>query len=111
MCGQTRKEMEKEAQRAAKLEEKVKIVLGGLITRHGKLAGQVDEAHDALGSALLERQCFLALQGAEALAAPARVEALTAAVAAQRAREKELQERYGALLRERADLTSALSAH
>lgn len=51
-----------------------------------------------------------ALAERERRAAPERIEALAERVAAQRARERDLQERYKALSRERQDLAGALAA-
>jgi pre-mRNA-splicing factor CDC5/CEF1 len=53
-----RKEMEKEAKRAAKLEQKAGLVTGGLTKRQQKLLGETDEAWAALQSAATELECF-----------------------------------------------------
>ncbi len=51
-------EMQAEAKRAAKLEQKVGVLLTGLQQRDGKLRKQVDEAWDALLKARTELLCF-----------------------------------------------------
>ncbi len=53
-----RKEMEKEAKRAAKLEQRVGIVAGGLAARQDKLRGEAEEAWQALRAAATELECF-----------------------------------------------------
>lgn len=51
-----------------------------------------------------------ALNEREQRAAPERIEAMVELVAAQKEKEKMLQERYKGLMREHADLTAALQA-
>ncbi|KAL4447677.1 hypothetical protein ABPG75_004896 [Micractinium tetrahymenae] len=105
-----RKEMEKEAKRAGKLEQRVGVVTGGLAGRQDKLRGEAEEAWQALRAAATELECFRALHENEQRSAPDRIEALQALVAAQAAREKELQERYKELSHERDDLRRTLQA-
>ncbi len=50
--------MEKEAKRAAKLEQRVGVVTGGLASRQEKLRGEADEAWAALRAAETELRCF-----------------------------------------------------
>ena len=99
--------MEKEAKRAAKLEQKASLVTGGLASRHEKLRGEVEEAWEALRSAQIELACFQALHEAEQRAAPDRIEGLQELVGAQARRERDLQEKYKLLGRERDDLLRA----
>eukprot|EP00887_Chlorella_sp_A99_P003055 scaffold9.g3055.t1 len=73
-----RKEMEKEAKRAAKLEQKVAVVTGGLAARQEKLRAEAEEAWQALASARMELTCFRRLHEQEQRAAPDRIEALQA---------------------------------
>jgi pre-mRNA-splicing factor CDC5/CEF1 len=89
-----RKEMEREAKRAAKLEQKVGVVTGGLTTRQQRLSGEVEGTMKELVAAEIELKCFQALHEQEQRAAPDRMEALYALVAAQAKKESELQERY-----------------
>ncbi len=105
-----RAEMEREAQRAAKLEKKVGLVCGGLSARDAKLREQLAELAESAGTAGVELACFRALAEAERRSAPERMEALMAAVDRQREREGELQQRYKLLSRERDDLREALIA-
>lgn len=105
-----RKEMEKEAKRAAKLEQKVGIVTGGLVSRQDKLRKEAEEAWQKLREATTELECFRALHENEQRSAPDRIEALQALVAAQSQKEQDLQERFKALAEEREDLRRALQA-
>ncbi|KAH7615691.1 hypothetical protein Ndes2526B_g09533 [Nannochloris sp. 'desiccata'] len=89
-----RKEMEREAKRAAKLEQKVGVVSGGLMTRQQRLSGEVEGTMKELVAAEIELKCFQALHEQEQRAAPDRMEAFHALVAAQAKKESELQERY-----------------
>ncbi|KAI3429454.1 hypothetical protein D9Q98_005547 [Chlorella vulgaris] len=103
-----RKEMEKEAKRAAKLEQKAGLVTGGLTKRQQKLLGETDEAWAALQSAATELECFRLLHEAEQRSAPDRIEALQALVAVQSMREGDLQGRYRRLCEERDDLRNVM---
>lgn len=53
-----RGEMGKEAKRAAKLEQRVGVVTGGLAARQDKLRAEAEEAWGALRTAQTELQCF-----------------------------------------------------
>lgn len=55
-------EMKQRARRAAKIEQKVNILVTGLQQRAGKLQGQLGEAWEALGNTQVELECFKALQ-------------------------------------------------
>jgi pre-mRNA-splicing factor CDC5/CEF1 len=57
-----RGEMVRRAKRAAKIEQKVNILVTGLQQRAGKLQGQLGEAWEALGNTEVELECFKALQ-------------------------------------------------
>lgn len=53
-----RAEMEREAKRAAKLEQKVTVLLGGLQQRDTKLQSQLSELWDQVQKATMEHECF-----------------------------------------------------
>ena len=53
-----RREMEKEAKRAGKLEQRVALVTGGLAGRQEKLRGEAEEAWAELRAAGTELECF-----------------------------------------------------
>jgi pre-mRNA-splicing factor CDC5/CEF1 len=105
-----RKEMEREAKRAAKLEAKAGLVTGGLAARQERLRGDAEAGARELEAAGTELRCFQALHEQEQRAAPDRLEALGALVAAQAAREAALQARYGAARLARDDAVRALRA-
>lgn len=89
-----RKEMEREAKRAGKLENKLKVLLGGLIQRHDRLLDEISTVGQGLSHAAISLNCFRTLHESEQRAAPERMEALQELVNAQLRREAGLQERY-----------------
>lgn len=89
-----RKEMEREAKRARKLENKLNVLLGGLTQRHDRLLDEISSVGQGLSHAAISLNCFLTLHESEQRAAPERIEALQELVNAQVAREAGLQERY-----------------
>lgn len=89
-----RKEMSKEAKRAAKLENKVGLLTAGLNVRNGKIIGEAQDAWSAHEQHLTDVLSFKALHEQEQLIAPMRLESLQEMVSFQRKREKDLQERY-----------------
>jgi len=90
----TRKEMEKESKRAAKLESKAGMLIGGLLARHGKLKEEAEQAWQQAESSEIELEAFKQLHAQEQNAAFVRMEELQDLVRAQLKKEKELQERY-----------------
>uniref|UniRef100_A0A2L2Y4S8 Cell division cycle 5-like protein n=1 Tax=Parasteatoda tepidariorum TaxID=114398 RepID=A0A2L2Y4S8_PARTP len=95
---QNRSQMTKEAKRAAKIEKKLRILLGGyqnryqaLMKQHQDLVEQVEQTH-------LELNTFKTLQELESLAITKRVESLTEDVNRQVERESMLQNKYETLL-------------
>lgn len=102
-----RKEMEKEAKRAAKLEQKVGILTNGLSNRLDSLKGDVEKHIKELGVSEIELRCFEALHEQEQHVAPERIEALQALVNAQAERERALQERYKSLMMRKEDLLNS----
>mmetsp|Transcript_23430 Transcript_23430/g.51433 ORF Transcript_23430/g.51433 Transcript_23430/m.51433 type:complete len:829 (+) Transcript_23430:239-2725(+) len=105
-----RSEMEREAKRAAKLEQKVNILLGGLQQRHSKLRPQLEDLWGQLQTAQMELACFQALKERELRTAPERLEKAQELVQKQQERERDLQDRYKALTRERDEVLRALRA-
>jgi pre-mRNA-splicing factor CDC5/CEF1 len=101
-----RAEMEKEAKRAAKVEQKVNILVGGLQQRDKALRGKLAEMAEQLEAAHIELTCFRALKQRELRAAPDRIEKALELLGEQKQREGDLQERYKALTRERADIAA-----
>ncbi|GFX99235.1 cell division cycle 5-like protein [Trichonephila clavipes] len=107
---QNRNQMTKEAKRAAKIEKKLRILLGGyqsrnqaLIKQHQDLVEQVEQTH-------LELNTFKTLQELESLAITKRVESLTEDVSRQVERESMLQKKYEELLLKKTKLEAEIEA-
>merc|ERR1719334_355722 len=101
-----RNHMTREAKNAAKLEKKLKVLLGGYQSRSQGLVKQMNDLNDQLEAANLEMATFTMLQQHETYAIPKRLEGLTEDVARQESRERELQQRF-AELQMRADDANA----
>ncbi|KAI8057057.1 pre-mRNA splicing factor component-domain-containing protein [Syncephalis plumigaleata] len=93
--------MMKEASRAAKVEKKLNITLGGYQARSRALRKQVSETHKELDQVSLELASFDALRLSETGAIPRRIEQLQEEVDMLAKRETTLQQRYASLARER----------
>ncbi|WIA33069.1 hypothetical protein OEZ86_006225 [Tetradesmus obliquus] len=106
----TRREMEAQAHRAARLDKKAAILVAGLQTRHGKLTGQLEEVAQQVHDAQIELTAFQALQQQEQLVAPDRIERLKLLLQGQRDREVALQQQFRQLGQQRDDLREALQA-
>eukprot|EP00955_Chlamydomonas_euryale_P051843 354986-Chlamydomonas_euryale.AAC.1 len=105
-----RREMEREARRAAKVEAKALVLIGGLVKRDAAGRAMLSELSEQVAAARIELECFRALQAREVVAAPERIEAALALTEQQREREAVLQERYKGLNRELRGLSAAASA-
>uniref|UniRef100_A0A4W4F847 Cell division cycle 5-like protein n=1 Tax=Electrophorus electricus TaxID=8005 RepID=A0A4W4F847_ELEEL len=86
--------MTMEAKRAAKLEKKMKILLGGYQSRAMGLMKQLSDLWDQVEQAHMELHTFQELKKQEDTAIPRRQEALREDVQRQQDREKELQQRF-----------------
>ncbi|XP_003963891.1 cell division cycle 5-like protein [Takifugu rubripes] len=102
-----RAHMTAEARKAAKLEKKLKILLGGFQSRALGLLKQHNELWEQVEQAATELQTFSQLKKQEDIAIPRRQEALREDVERQMERERELQQRYGELLMEREALINS----
>lgn len=91
---QNRAHMAQQAKRAAKLEKKLKILLGGYIARASTLSASLSESQHQLESSRLELSTFKFLQELENIAVPRRLSTLQEDVERQKERERELQRRY-----------------
>lgn len=89
--------MTKDSKKAAKLEKKLKILLGGYQSRSQGLLKQVTELHEQLEHTFVELKTFENLRQHEIGAIPKRMESLTEDVVRQTERERELQKRYSDL--------------
>lgn len=94
---QNRGHMKKEAKRAVKIEDKLKILTKGYQTRAQGLLKQVQDMGDQIEQAQLELSTFKFLSGQEQAAIPQRLQALHDDVGRQTSREKSLQSRYAQL--------------
>ncbi|KAF6264690.1 pre-mRNA splicing factor component-domain-containing protein [Scenedesmus sp. NREL 46B-D3] len=104
----TRREMESQAHRAARLDKKAAILVAGLQQRHAKLTGQLDEVAQQVHDAQIELTAFQALQQQEQLTAPDRIERLKLLLQGQRDREVALQQQFRQLGQQRDDLREQL---
>ncbi|XP_053565570.1 cell division cycle 5-like protein [Bombina bombina] len=93
--------MTAEAKRAAKMEKKMKILLGGYQSRAMGLIKQLNEIWDQYEQANLELRTFEELKKHEDIAIPRRIECLKEDVQRQEEREKELQQRFAELMMEK----------
>ncbi|UJR33245.1 hypothetical protein I4U23_020700 [Adineta vaga] len=93
-----------EAKRAAKLEKKLKTLLGGYQSRGQALIKALNDVYDQIDQTQVEAKTFELLRQNEVLAIPKRIESFTEDVARQEERERELQRRYQELYEERMNL-------
>ncbi|CAH1233990.1 CDC5L [Branchiostoma lanceolatum] len=103
-----RLQMTKEAKRAAKIEKKLKILLGGYQSRATGLYKQLQEMHDQTEQTYVELKTFETLKQNEDVAIPRRIESLKEDMTRQTDREHELQKHYADLIVERDMLVSRL---
>jgi len=92
-----------EAKRAAKLEKKLKTLLGGYQSRGQALMKALNDVYDQIDQTQVEAKTFELLRQNEVLAIPKRIECFTEDVARQEERERELQRRYQELYEERVN--------
>lgn len=104
-----RDHMGREAKKAAKAEQKLKVLLGGYQARGQMLVGQAVAAYQDADQARLDLSTFEMLQQLESVAIKKRVGAITADVRRQIDREKALQERFDQLKRTRDELVYGVS--
>lgn len=104
---QLHKDMEKQASRGSKLDERHKLLTTGLQQRADKLVDAIASANAALEAAGMELRCFEALQEQEQRMAPLRLAAMKELVEVQRVRERDLQGRFKQLRATLDDLVAA----
>lgn len=100
-----RTHMMEDAKKAARLEKRLKVLLGGYQSRAIALSKQIQDLHDQLIQCHIECDTFDMLQTQETQAIPRRLQALEEDVSRQTDREKSLQHFYSDLLYERDRLT------
>lgn len=105
-----RESMAKEAARAAKMEKKVGVTLGGFQMRFSALSKRVIDSFAELQRVQIDLECFERLRGNENATAPRRVQSLKEEVERLERKERGLQSRYSELqeeLRERQEAVAA----
>lgn len=102
--------MAKDAKKAAKIEKKLDVLLGGYKKKANALSAEIQEKQQALQEKTIELNCFKGLQGHEAVALPQRKSDLTALLKEQEDREATLQARYSELMRTKRTLMEQLQA-
>jgi len=93
-----------EAKRAAKLEKKLKTLLGGYQSRGQALHKALNDIYDQIDQIQVEAKTFDVLRQNEIQAIPKRTQSFTDDVYRQEERERILQRRYQDLMEERSDL-------
>jgi len=101
--------MTQEAKRAAKLEKKLKILLGGYQSRGQTLVKQLQDIYEQIEQTFVEMKTFENLRQHEISALPKRIESLTEDVLRQTERERELQRRFAELQQQKDDLLEMLN--
>lgn len=101
--------MTREAKKAAKLEKKLKVLLGGYQSRAQGLTKQLAEVQEEGEQAYVELCTFQELQMNEEIAVPRRMESLREDVKRQSDRERELQQRYSDLMFDREMLSTQIT--
>ena len=95
-----RGEMEKDAKRAAKLEQKCILLTAGLQKRNGELCNKLKKTVEEVKALSTEAASYAVLHVQEERAAPNRIEYWLELVEAARTREKLLQEKFETLTRQ-----------
>lgn len=86
--------MGKEAKKAAKLEKKLKILLGGYMARGQALSKQLSDTHEQVEQSVVELETFKKLQSLERMAMPKRFQKLKEEVEELSDKENKLQVEY-----------------
>lgn len=100
-----RSHMTEDAKRAAKIEKKLKVLLGGYQSRAISLNKQISDLHEQIDQCHIEAETYNMLKKQEQHAIPRRIAALQEDVLRQTDREKILQHNFSELLYERDRLT------
>jgi pre-mRNA-splicing factor CDC5/CEF1 len=98
----------RDGKKAAKLEKKLELLLGGYRKRTSSLVTRCQSARQAISEKQIELGCFEKLAGQEGLARLQRLGAMEAFVKEQREREAGLQARYAELARLKLTLQEEL---
>jgi pre-mRNA-splicing factor CDC5/CEF1 len=103
VLAETRETMSREAMKAAKIEKKLAVTLGGYQARSSALTNRISDAFAQMHAARMDLESFSRLKVNETASGPARVAALREEVAVLERKERSLQERYAELDVERRD--------
>ncbi|KAF8892683.1 pre-mRNA splicing factor component-domain-containing protein [Infundibulicybe gibba] len=103
LLAEHRDRMVKEASKAAKVEKKLGITLGGYQTRSQTLSKRVVDAFGEMQKIKIDYESFCRLRANESAVGPRRVAALKEEVEKLQQREKNLQSRYAELDTERRE--------
>ncbi|TCD60267.1 Pre-mRNA-splicing factor cef1 [Steccherinum ochraceum] len=104
----SREAMADEAQKTAKLERKLGVVLGGYSNRSKALSKKITDSFDELHKTKVDYESFSRLRLNESATGPGRVSALQEEVDRLERRESSLQGRYAELDGERRELESRI---
>ena len=107
---ESRESMTKDANKAAKLEKKLGITLGGYQQRAKAVASRITSAFEELQRQQIDYESFLLLQSHEAVAGPRRLASLKEEVDKLETREAALQRRYAELASEKREAEAKISA-
>ena len=94
---QNRGHMKKEAKRAVKIEDKLKILTRGYQSRAQGLTKQIQDVTDQIEQAQLELSTFRFLSDQETAAIPQRLQSIKDDVSRQTQREQSLQQKFARL--------------
>jgi len=101
--------MAKEAVKAAKLEKKLGIVLGGYQQRAQTMSTQISTAFEEMKTNKVEYESFSRLRTSESVAGPRRVASLQEEVDKLELRERMLQIRYAELSTEKSEVEARVT--
>ncbi|KAG5643904.1 hypothetical protein DXG03_009475 [Asterophora parasitica] len=101
--------MAKDASKAAKVEKKLGVQLGGYLARSQALSKRITDAFEELQKTQVEHNSFSRLHVNESAVGPRRLEALKEEVEKLARRERYLQERYAELDSERREAQSRIA--
>lgn len=107
---QDRETMTREAAKAAKMEKKLNVTLGGYNARSAALAKRVKDASSELLKTQIEVESFAKLRATEQVAAPIRVGALKEEVERLERQERELQSRFQELSIAKEEVQARIAA-
>ncbi|KAG6850482.1 hypothetical protein H0H93_012903 [Arthromyces matolae] len=105
----TRATMTQDASKAAKVEKKLGVQLGGYLARSQALSKRISDALGELHTTYINYNSFLRLQGNETAVGPRRIDVLKEEVEKLARQERVLQERYAELDLERREALSRIA--